>query len=49
MSDMLKRRMKKDVKIIVVLNEKEATVSFPSNKNEVDLSQMFYSKDAILS
>jgi len=46
MDDMLKRRMKKDVKIIVVMNELEATVSFPSNKNEVDLSQMFYSKDA---
>jgi len=42
----LKRKMKKDVKTIVVLNEKEATVCFPSNKNEVDLSKMFYSKDA---
>lgn len=46
MDDTLKRKMKKDVKIIVVLNEKEATVCFPSNKNEVDLSRMFYSKDA---
>jgi predicted transcriptional regulator len=41
----LKRKMKKDVKIIVVLNENEAAVCFPSSNNEVDLSKMFYSKD----
>ncbi len=41
----LKRKMTKDVKTVVVLNEKEATVCFPSNKNEVDLSKTFYSKD----
>ena len=45
MDDTLKRKMKKDVKIIVILNEKEATVCFPSNKSEVNLSRMFYSKD----
>ena len=37
--------MKKDVKTIVVLNESEAAVCFPSNNNEIDLSKMFYSKD----
>jgi predicted transcriptional regulator len=41
----LKRKMKKDVKAIVVLNENEASVCFSSNKNEVDLSKMFYSMD----
>ncbi|HXG73433.1 MAG TPA: transcriptional regulator [Candidatus Nitrosotenuis sp.] len=39
----LERRMRKDVKIALILNEKEAGVSFPSDKDEPDLSKMFYS------
>lgn len=40
---MLERKMKKDVKIAVVLNEKEAGLSFPTIDGEPDMSKMFYS------
>ena len=39
----LERRMKKDVKIALVLNEKESGLSFPTDKGEPDMSKMFYS------
>lgn len=39
----LERKMRKDVKIALVLNEKEAGLSFPSDKGEPDMSKMFYS------
>ncbi|MFN3654845.1 MAG: transcriptional regulator [Candidatus Nitrosotenuis sp.] len=39
----LQRKMSKDVKIALVLNEKEAGLSFQTNKNEPDMSKMFYS------
>jgi len=39
------RRMKKEVKTTVVLNEKEACVSFPSLNGETDMTQLFYSND----
>ena len=38
--------MKKGIKMVVVLNEKEAGVIFPRKNNEVDLSKMFYSTDS---
>ena len=38
----IQRKMKKDVKVVVVLNEKEATVMFPSLNGDVDMSKMFY-------
>jgi predicted transcriptional regulator len=41
----LERKMKSGVKIGIVLNEKEAGLSFPSNDGEPDMSKMFYSKD----
>jgi predicted transcriptional regulator len=39
------RRMKKNVKTIVILNEKEAVVSFPKLDGEDDLTQSFYGDD----
>jgi predicted transcriptional regulator len=42
---LLERKMKKDVKVAVVLNEKEAGVIFPTREGEPDLSKMFYSSD----
>ncbi len=41
----LERKMKKNVQIIVVLNEKESCVLFPTIDGEADLSQTFYSDD----
>lgn len=41
----VERKMKKDVKAIVVLNEKEACVLFPRTEGESDLSSAFYSSD----
>lgn len=42
----LQRRMKKDVNVIVILNEKEACVMFPDKDGEVDMSETFYSTDS---
>ncbi|MFY9301088.1 MAG: helix-turn-helix domain-containing protein [Candidatus Nitrosotenuis sp.] len=39
----LERKMQKNAKIAVVLNEKEAGVSFPASGGEPDMSKMFYS------
>ena len=44
-NDTLSRRMKKNVKIALIMNEKEAGICFPTNDNEVDLSKMFYSSN----
>ena len=44
---LLERKMKKDVKVVVVLNEKEACVMFPTIDGEADLSKMFYSNDPL--
>jgi len=44
---LVERKMKKDVKIVVVLNEKEASVMFPFSNGEADLSKMFYSSDEL--
>jgi len=41
----LARRMKKGVKIALIINEKEAGISFPTSENEVDLGKMFYSSN----
>ena len=41
----IERKMKKDVKTVVVLNEKEACISFPSLEGESDLSMAFVSDD----
>ena len=44
---LVERKMKKDVKIVVVLNEKEACVVFPTIEGEADMSEMFYSDDPL--
>lgn len=41
----LERRMKEDVKVVVILNEKEAGVIFPAIKGEAEMNEMFYSND----
>jgi len=41
----IERKMQKDVKVVVVLNEKEACISFPSLDGECDLGNAFYSDD----
>ncbi len=41
----VERKMRKNVKTIVVLNEKEACVSFPTLAGEANLTEMFYSDD----
>lgn len=42
---MVERRMLDKVNIVMVFNEKEACISFPTLKGEPDLNVMFYSKD----
>jgi predicted transcriptional regulator len=41
----IKRKMFDRVKTLVVLNENESCVMFPTNDGEVDMSQLFYSND----
>ena len=41
----IERKMKKEVKVVVVLNEKEACVMFPTIDGDADMSEMFYGND----
>ncbi len=41
----VERRMKENIKTIVILNEKEACVMFPTSDGSPDVSEGFYSKD----
>jgi predicted transcriptional regulator len=41
----IERRMKEGIKTIVILNEKEACVMFPTSDDRPDVSEGFYSKD----
>lgn len=43
----IERRMKNDAKVVVILNEKEACVMFPTIEGETDMGSMFYSQDPI--
>lgn len=43
----LKRRMRKDVSIVTLLNEKEACLIFPKSNGKSDMSEMFYSSDPL--
>ena len=43
----IERKMKKDVKVVLVLNEKEACIMFPTTDGEADMSEMFYSNDPL--
>ena len=40
----IRRRMKKNVTVSVIINEEEAAVMFPGRKGEPDLREMFYGK-----
>lgn len=42
-SGQIERKMKKDIKVVVILNEKEACVMFPIKEGEADIKEMFYS------
>jgi predicted transcriptional regulator len=43
----VERKMKKDVSVVVVLNENEACVVFPTLDGTADMREMFYSKDSL--
>jgi predicted transcriptional regulator len=43
----IQRKMAKKVNIVTVLNERQASVLFPSLNGDVDLNTMFYSDDPI--
>lgn len=42
---LVERKMQKNVQVLVVLNEKEACVSFPNIEGEPEMTEMFYSTD----
>jgi len=42
---LIERKMRKAVKVVMVLNEKEACVCFPNINGEADLTEMFYGND----
>jgi len=44
---LVERKMRKDVKVVVVLNEKEACVMFSTIDGEADVGEMFYSNDSL--
>jgi predicted transcriptional regulator len=44
---LVERKMKKTVLTLLVLNEKEASVSFPNIEGESDITEMFYSNDSM--
>ena len=44
-NSILDRRMIKQISIVVLLNEKESCVIFPTKNDDIDMSEMFYSKD----
>ena len=44
---LIERKMARDVQTVIVLNEKEACVLFPSLDGESDISEMFYSDDTM--
>lgn len=41
----IERKMRENVQITVILNEKDACVTFPKSDGEIDMSEMFYSDD----
>lgn len=44
---LVERKMKKSIQTLVVLNEKEATISFPNIDGEPDITEAFYSTDTM--
>ena len=45
--DLIRRRMRKNVKVSVIVNEKEAVLMFPTKKGEPDLREIFYGNDPL--
>jgi predicted transcriptional regulator len=43
----IERRMVESVQVAVILNEKQASVLFPTQKAETDMNMMFFSRDSI--
>ena len=44
---LVERKMKSDVSVLVVLNEKEACIMFPTTEGKPDLSEAFYSSEPL--
>ncbi len=44
---LVERKMKENVKVVVVLNKKEACVLFPTLDGDADMKELFYSKDQL--
>jgi predicted transcriptional regulator len=44
---LVERKMRKVIQVVVVLNEKEACVSFPNIEGEPEITEMFYSTDSM--
>ena len=44
---LMERKMKDDVSVVVILNEKEGCMMFPSKSGEVDLGEGFYGNDQL--
>ncbi len=42
---LIERKMRKTIQTLIVLNEKEATISFPNIEGEPDITEAFYSTD----
>ena len=42
---LIQRKMTKDVQTVLVMNEKEACIMFPTIDGETVISEMFYSED----
>jgi predicted transcriptional regulator len=42
---LIERKMRKTIQTLIVLNEKEATISFPNIEGEADITEAFYSTD----
>jgi predicted transcriptional regulator len=43
----IERRMVESVQVAVILNEKQASVLFPTQKGETDMNMMFFSLDPV--
>ncbi len=44
---LIERKMRENVQVVVILNEKDACIMFPKVGGEVDMSEMFYSDDSV--
>ncbi len=44
---LVERKMAKNVQTVIVLNEKEACILFPTKNGESDITEMFYSNDVM--